>query len=250
MSLGRGAHLDAKKVETRVFPDLATLSQAALEEVERVVEQAVHERGRCAVSLAGGRTPKELYTLWANRSASRTDWERVHLFWGDERCVPPGDPRSNFRMAQEALISRIPIPLANVHPMPTDFPDAARAAAEYETTLRRFFRDELPAFDLQLLGMGVEGHTASLFPGSPALEEKQRWVLAVRTPLEPPQRLTLTPVVLNQGRNTFFLVTGTDKRHVIEALRHELGAAVSRFPVGRIHPAGRVTWFLDQAAAP
>ncbi len=160
----------------------------------------------------------------------RTPWERVHLFWGDERYVPHDDPASNYRMARESLIAHVPIPAENVHPMPTDLPQPEKAAEAYEAELRRFFGTGAPGFDLQLLGLGVEGHTASLFPGSPALEEKERWVAAVVAPAKPPQRLTLTLPVLNQGRNTLFLVTGADKRPIVAALR------------GRIHrelPSGQ-----------
>jgi 6-phosphogluconolactonase len=214
------------------------------------MRDAVKQRGRFAVALAGGRTPAKLYALWAHAEnyGVHTPWDRVHLFWGDERCVPHDDPRSNCRMAREILIAHVPIPAANVHPMPTDLPQPEKCAEAYESEMRQFFGSAPPAFDLQLLGLGPEGHTASLFPGSPAVEEKQRWVAAVEAPIRPSQRLTLTPVVLNQGRNTFFLVSGADKREVIAALRSEPASKPSRYPAGRIQPAGRVLWFLDEAA--
>lgn len=237
-------------MDTRVFPDLEALSRAAFEELLRTMRDAVKQRGRFAVALAGGRTPAKLYALWARAEdyGVRTPWDRVHLFWSDERRVPHDDPLSNCRMAREFLIARVPIPAANVHPMPTDDPDPEKCAEAYESELRKFFGSHPPAFDLQLLGIGPEGHTASLFPGSPALEEKQRWVAAVEAPIRPAQRLTLTPVVLNQGRHTFFLVSGRAKREVIGALRSEPASKLSRYPAGRIQPAGRVLWFLDEAA--
>jgi 6-phosphogluconolactonase len=133
--------------------------------------------------------------------------------------------------------------------MPTELPQPEKAAEAYEAELRRFFGAGAPAFDLQLLGLGVEGHTASLFPGSPALEEKERWVAAVEAPAKPPQRLTLTLPVLNQARNTFFLVVGEDKRKIIAALRGEASPGPSPYPAARIQPSGPAVWFLDKAAA-
>lgn len=238
------------KMDTRVFPDLDALSRAALEELLRIMQEAVRERGRFAIALAGGRTPASLYALWADAKnhGAPTPWDRVHLFWSDERYVGHDDPRSNYGIAWKALVARAPIPQANVHPMPTGAAQPTEAAQAYEAELRKFFGAAPPAFDLQLLGLGIEGHTASLFPGSPALEEQRRWVAAVEAPAEPPQRLTLTPVVLNQGRNTFFLVAGREKREIVAALRRESESQPSPYPAARIRPAGRVLWFLDEAA--
>lgn len=235
-------------MDTRVFPDLDALSRGALDELLRIMQDAVKQRGRFSIALSGGRTPARLYTLWAKEGAG-TPWDRVHLFWGDERYVPHDDPLSNYRMTRETLIDHVPIPATNVHPVPTGLPDPAKAAEAYESQLRAFFGSAPPALDLQLLGLGGEGHTASLFPGSPALEEKQRWVVAVEVEAKPPRRLTMTPVVLNQGRNTFFLVAGADKREILAALRSEPDAGLSKYPAGRIRPPGGTLWFLDQAAA-
>jgi 6-phosphogluconolactonase len=239
-------------MDTRVFPDIEALSRAALDELLRIMGEAVQERGRFVIALSGGRTPEKLYRLWAEseRQKARTPWDKVHLFWGDERYVAKDDPLSNYRMTREALIAQVPIPATNVHPMsgPEDSATPQAAAEAYESELRRFFGSAPPAFDLQLLGLGVEGHTASLFPGSPALEEKARWVMAIEAPAKPAQRLTLTPVVLRQGRNTFFLVSGEDKRQIVHALRTEPGSAPSQYPAGRIRPTGSVVWFLDKAA--
>jgi 6-phosphogluconolactonase len=239
------------KMDARIFPDIEALSRAALEEILRAAQEAVNLRGRAAIALAGGHTPAALYTQWAqqDRKDARTDWERVHLFWGDERFVPHDDPLSNYRMARETLIAHVPIPAANVHPIPTNLPRPELCAEAYESELRKFFGAGPPAFDVQLLGLGTDGHTASLFAGSPALEETQRWVRAVEAPAKPPQRLTLTPVVLNRGLNTCFLVAGADKRQIVAALRSESASKPSAFPAGRIQPAGRVVWFLDEAAA-
>lgn len=238
------------KMETRVFPDIDALSRGALEELLRVMQDAIKQRGRFTIALCGGRTPAKLYTLWAHAEnyGLETPWDRVHLFWGDERYVPQDDPLSNYRMTRKTLIEQVAIPAANVHAVPTNLPTPERAAEAYEAELRGFFGGDAPAFDLQLLGLGVEGHTASLFPGSPALDEKQRWVLAVEAPAKPPRRITLTPVVLNQGRNSFFLVAGADKREILAALRSEPDSKPSQYPAGRIRSAGRTLWLLDQAA--
>jgi 6-phosphogluconolactonase len=237
------------KMDARVFPDLDALSRAALGELLVILRDAVRDRGRFAVALAGGNTPARLYRLWAGpRTAAGIPWDRVHFFYGDERYVPPDDPLSNYRMTRETLISQVPIPAANVHPVPTTLRPAEKAAEAYEAELRKFFA-ETPAFDLLLLGLGTEGHTLSLFPGSPVLEETQRWVAAVEVAAKPPQRVTLTPVVANQARHTFFLVAGEDKREIVEALKHEPEGRPSRYPAARIQPAGGVLWFLDQAAA-
>jgi 6-phosphogluconolactonase len=238
------------KMETRVFDDLDSLSQNALEELFRILDEAVAQRGRFAIALAGGHTPARMYSLWANDTyRDKTPWDRVHLFWGDERYVSTDDPLSNYRMTRETLIARVPIPAENVHPMPTNFVRPSDAAEAYELELREFFGDTRPAFDLQMLGLGPEGHAASLFPDSPALEEKTRWVAAVEAPAKPTTRLTLTLPVLNCGLNTFFLVAGKDKREILSSLRKETDSGQSHYPAARIKPAGRVLWFLDKAAA-
>jgi 6-phosphogluconolactonase len=237
------------KMDTKVFPDIDSLSRAALQNLLAVLEDAVAKRGRFVIALAGGHTPAMMYSLWAEEHSERTPWDRVHLFWGDERFVPQDDPLSNYRMTREKLISRVPIPAANVHPVRTNFPSPQKAAEAYEAELKKFFGAAPPEFDVQLLGLGVEGHTASLFPDSPALDDKQHWVVAVRAPAEPPDRLTLTLTVLNRGRNTFFLVSGANKGPIIAAIRDESGSQPSAYPAGRIRPSGRVIWYLDQAAA-
>jgi 6-phosphogluconolactonase len=243
------------KMDIRVFPDLDALSRGALEELLRSMQDAIQKRGRFAIALAGGHTPAKLYALWAEsiRHGVETPWEKVHLFFGDERYVPADSPLSNYRMVKEALISAVPIPAANVHPMPTGEPSPEQAAEAYEADLRKFFGAEPPALDLQLLGLGPEGHTASLFPGSPVLEEKKKWVAAVDVEAKPKLRLTLTPVVLNAGRKTLFLVAGADKREIVEALKREPDThpdgRSSQYPAAQIHPAGGAIWLLDQAAA-
>ncbi len=239
------------KMDERVYEDLDALSRAALDELLQIARDAVRQRGRFAIALSGGRTPAKLYLLWAqaDAQAAGAPWDRVHLFWGDERYVDHDDLLSNYRMTRESLLAHIAIPAENIHPVPTDCAQADDCARAYEAELRKFFDADVPAFDLQLLGVGREGHTASLFPGSAALEEKNRWVAAVEAPATPRQRLTLTPAVLNHGRNTWFLVSGADKREIIEALRNETSPGSSQYPAARIQPAGAVLWFLDRVAA-
>ncbi len=234
--------------EARVFPDVPLLTRAVADESHRIALDAVLARGRCSICLSGGATPKSLNERWARDFISRMPWGQIHFFWGDERYVPHDDERSNYRMARETLLSRIPIPPENIHPMPTDLADPGKAAIAYEKTLREFFGDR-PEFDLVFLGVGVEGHTASLFPDSPALGEMQRAVVAVRVPAEPPERITLTYPMLNRSRNIFFLAEGGIKREIISEIRREPESATSPYPAARIRSAGRVIWFLDQAAA-
>jgi 6-phosphogluconolactonase len=233
--------------EERVYPDVEALSQGAAEESVRAITLAA-SKGRCTITLAGGRTPARMYSLWAEKYRDAIPWSEIHLFWGDERFVPHTDSRSNYRMVREALLDRVPLPAANIHPIETDFAKPEDAAEAYEKKLREFFSNELPAFDLVLLGMGGEGHTASLFPDSPALEEKERWVVAVRAPIEPPVRLSLTLPVLNRARNVLFLAAGAEKKEVLQAIRNDPEGAARRYPAAMVRPAGHVCWFLDQAA--
>ncbi len=239
------------KLDVNVLPDLLSLSRAVLEETFPIIKEAVAKRGKFSIALSGGHTPEKMYSLWAQTESYRdkTPWDRVHIFWSDERYVAQDSPLSNYHMARETLISHVPIPPKNVHPVPTTLSPPEECARAYETELLKFFGVEQPAFDLQLLGIGPEGHTASLFPDSPALDEKLRWVAAVRVPADPPERITLTPVILNNGRNTFFLMAGENKRAILSAIRAESNVQTSQYPATRIHPARAPVWFLDQAAA-
>ncbi len=235
-------------MSVRVFAHLEALSQAAASLVMRRARAAVDARGRAALALAGGRTPLRLYELLA-RGDDALPWERIHLFWGDERFVPAHDERSNYRAAAVTLVGRVPIPLDHVHPVPTDAPDPEAAARAYERTLRGFFGEgATETFDLVLLGMGADGHTASLFPGDPALDETERWVRAARAPegAEPRARVTLTLPALAAAREALFLVTGTDKAGVLNAILDDDGPA--RYPAGRVRARESVVWLVDRAA--
>ena len=166
------------KPDLRVCADLADLSRRAAEAAVGTINDAVRTAGTCSIVLSGGSTPRTLYSLLASEFRAQIPWAHVQVFWGDERYVPPEDARSNYRMAKETLLDHVPCPPANIHPMPTHFPSAEMAARDYELTLRSHFVGEWPHFDLVLLGIGDDGHTASLFPGSLALAERTRWVVA------------------------------------------------------------------------
>ena len=233
--------------EARVFAETDSMTRAIAEECLRIVGAAVAQNGRCAICLSGGSTPKALNALWARDYASSMPWKQIHLFWGDERYVPHDDPHSNYRMARETLISHVAIPPENINPMPTDYPNPDTAAREYGAILRQFFGAR-PEFDILFLGVGTEGHTASLFPGSPALDESQRWVVAAEVPADPPKRLSLTYPVINKSPNVFFLVAGAEKREIFQTIRRDSGGPTSAYPAARVE-APRVVWFVDQAAA-
>ncbi|MCU1304293.1 MAG: 6-phosphogluconolactonase [Candidatus Sulfotelmatobacter sp.] len=238
-------------VDLRRLTTPQDLFQAAAEEVIRTATTAVAQRGRFTIALSGGSTPKNLYTLIA-ANASAMPWAQMFFFWGDERHVAPEDPESNYRMAKEALLSKVPIPPANVFPVPTENPDADAAAAAYEQTLRKFFALEpgqFPRFDLILLGMGPDGHTASLFPETAALHEKSRLVVANWVEKMKTHRITFTLPVLNAARCVAFLVSGADKAAVLREVL-EGAAPPEKYPSKLVQPTnGKLIWFLDRAAA-
>src|SRR3954470_189620 len=233
-----------------VASDLEALSHQVANQIARTAAEAVAARGRCALALAGGNTPRRAYELLAEPPLrDAMPWDALHLFWGDERCVPPDHPDSNYRMAREALIDRAPISPANVHRVPTEQGSAVAVAAYYERELRTFFAlevEDIPRFDLILLGLGPDGHTASLFPGSPALDETRRLVVPNSIDYMPHERVTFTFPVLDAAREIDFLIAGRDKAE-------KLAAALSSdqtLPAGRVHPTdGELRWYVDRAAA-
>jgi 6-phosphogluconolactonase len=235
--------------DLRVFSDLDELSLRAAESAVVVIRDAVQARGTCSLALSGGSTPPVLYRLLASRFREDIPWAGVHIFWGDERYVPPDDSRSNYGMARKTLLDHVPCPAANIHPMPTYFPTPDEAARAYEATLRNHFSTAWPRFDLMFLGLGPDGHTASLFPGSLAVDERTRWVLPVPDPPAPPMRLTLTLPVLSQSAHTYFLVSGSDKAQALRAASAER-ADPHVCPAGGVRPAtGVLLWWVDKAAA-
>lgn len=232
-----------------VLPDIDALSRAAAAEAVGIIRSAVAQRGTCALALSGGNTPRSLYQLLGTAYRDQIPWVHVHLYWGDERYVPSDDPASNYRMVRETLLNAVPIPAAQVHPMPTGHADPNDAAREYEVLLKRQFNDDWPRFDLILLGLAPDGHIASLFPGSKALVEDKRRVVAVRVPKEPPQRLTLTLPAINHAANVHFLVAGRSKAGALH--RALVGPCdVQTCPALGVKPMdGTVTWWVDEAAA-
>jgi 6-phosphogluconolactonase len=239
-------------VEIRTLTTPQELFAAAAEEVVRAANEAIEERGRFTIALPGGSTPRNLFTLLATNARTSLPWDRMFFFWGDERHVPPTDPESNYRMAEETLLSKIPVAAGNVFRIAAENPDAAAAAEAYEKTLRKFFALEpgqFPRFDLILLGMGPDGHTASLFPGTAALEEKSKLVVANWVDKLKTSRLTLTLPVLNAARCVAFLVSGMDKAPALHAVL-ESDAPGEQYPSKLIHPTdGKLIWLLDRAAA-
>ena len=239
-------------VEIRVLTTPQELFGAAAEEVVRTAQEAVADRGRFTIALSGGSTPKSLFNLLASNARTTLPWDKMFFFWGDERHVAPTDPDSNFRMADEAMLSKIPVAPGNIFRIEAENPDASAAAAAYEKTLRKFFQlgsDGVPRFDLILLGMGPDGHTASLFPLTAALQEKSRLVVANWVEKLKTNRLSLTLPVLNAARCVTFLVSGTDKAVVLKSVLEE-AVPGEQYPAKMVRPTdGKLVWLLDRAAA-
>jgi 6-phosphogluconolactonase len=230
----------------QIFPTPEALADAVARHVVVCAKEAISATGRFMVALSGGSTPQAAYRqLATGDSARQVDWRLVHVLWGDERCVPPDDPRSNYRMAKEALLDRVPIPAEQVHRIRGE-DDPEKAAAEYEGELRALLGD---AIDLVLLGLGEDGHTASLFPGQSSVHETERWVLAVCGPDGKMWRVTLTPAVLNRSKNVTFIVSGANKAaRFQQVLQGPFTPDV--LPAQAIRPPqGRLTWMVDEAAA-
>ena len=242
----------SSSAEIRTLTTPQELFAAAAEEVIRAANEAVSARGKFTISLSGGSTPKSLYNLLATNARTALPWDQMYFFWGDERHVPPNDPDSNYRMVNEAMLSKVAVPPANVFRIEAENRDASAAAAAYEQTLRKFFELDatgVPRFDLILLGMGPDGHTASLFPGTEGLKEKSRLVIANWVEKLKTHRLSFTLPVLNAGRCVAFLVSGTDKAPALKAVL-EGNEPGEQYPAKLVQPKdGKLIWFLDRAAA-
>ncbi|MCY3731132.1 MAG: 6-phosphogluconolactonase [Rhodospirillaceae bacterium] len=236
-----------KAMQLTVFPDAPALGRAA---AEWLIERLERADGEVAVALSGGSTPRHLYRHLAQPDLrDRLPWQRLHWFWGDERCVPPDDPRSNFGVFRSLLLAGAPAPAANVHPVPTLGCSPHEAAGQYAAELQRFYRRARSAadaclFDVVVLGLGEDGHTASLFPGSSALGERDSWVVAVTATGGEP-RITLTYPALESCRHCLFLVSGRAKRGILDAV-----VRGEDCPAARLRTRGACAWFVDSAAAP
>ena len=237
-------------LEIKIVSDSAELNRVAAHEFKNSVDSAIAANGRFAVALSGGNTPRSVYSLLASDYKTALPWDKVHIFFGDERSVPPDHPDSNYRMANEALFAKIAIPAGNVHRVRTELaPDAA--AEDYDRQLRDFFNlssGAWPRFDLVLLGLGEDGHTASLFPGSSALEEKSRLVAATWVERMKTFRITLTYPVLNHAAAVEFLISGAGKAQILSQVLSSSSGAT--YPAQRIKPErGRLLWLVDDDAA-
>lgn len=236
--------------DVRVFPDAVSAAIAAAGEFVSACAGTAIEGRLFVAAISGGSTPVALFRLLATKEyREQLDWGRIHLFWVDERCVPPTHKDSNFGAAYDTLLSRVPVPPGNVHRIMGELgPD--EAAMRYEGELRRHFGAEaIPCFDLVMLGMGADGHTASLFPGSPVLTEQTRLAVPVSAEGLASHRVTLTLPVINHAYNVVFLVTGMDKAGVMREVL-EGGEGAGRYPASHVRPEnGRLVWFIDNEAA-
>jgi 6-phosphogluconolactonase len=240
--------------EVQIVPEAEALYRAGAAEFVRLAGEAVMAKGSFTVALSGGSTPKGLYGLLATDPGLRGQmpWDKIHVFWGDERHVPPTDAESNYRMAHEALLSKVPIPPAHVYRIKSEARDASHAADDYEQTLREFFRvsaGQLPRFDLVFLGLGPEAHTASLFPGTKALHETKRLVVSNWVGKFYTDRITMTPPILNHAACVVFLVSGEEKALPLKAVL-EGPYEPEQLPAQLIRPDhGRLLWLVDRHAA-
>jgi 6-phosphogluconolactonase len=227
---------------------LADPTALARHVAEWMTTTALAVTGAFRVSLSGGSTPKALYALLASDAfRERFPWQRVSWYWGDERFVPWDHPESNYRMTREAMLAKAPVPPENIHPVSADG-TPEQAASRYERTLQEAYGATVldsarPLFDITLLGLGADGHTASLLPGEPVLQERKRWVAAVSHG-RPEVRITMTYPVIESSRRVAFLVAGKDKAAIVKAIR----AGGSQVPAARVRPVGELIWFIDRAA--
>lgn len=230
--------------EIRRFNTLDELSRTAAEAIAELSAAAIREHGRFALALSGGSTPRTLYRLLARDYREKIDWKKVHLFWGDERYVPQGDPASNYRMVEETLLTNLEIPSGNVHPIPTSFPNPAKAMEAYTMKLEEYFGFGSPEFDLVLLGLGNDGHTASIFPSTPVEETRKGLVIVTQSPIAPTIRISLAMNVLDNAQNVFFLVAGSEKQKVLNTVLADSGNPDSQYPAARVR-ARRLVWYVS-----
>ena len=250
-----------------VYPTVDALSAAAAQAIARAAQESIDARGSFLLVLSGGETPRATYELLAGRHGAAIAWERTHVFFSDERCVPPDDARSNFAMARDTLLSHVPIPAEQVHAVETTSGTPEQMASRYEREIRSRLsalsdsaaerreptaesREE-PTFDCALMGVGADGHTASLFPGDAAVKESKGWVLAVQAPASAPvrQRITLTLPVLNRSRRVLFLVAGKGKAAVVARVLRRDDSNEEPLPAALVHGVQETRWLLDAEAA-
>lgn len=235
-------------MELHIFKDGEALSSAAAAFIADSIARTLKTSNRYTIALSGGSTPKRLHQILAQAPyKEQIDWSKLHIFWGDERAVPFEDSRNNAKMAYDTLLNFVPVPAEQVHVMRTDI-DPQQSADEYEKILHQYFDNTATSFDLVLLGMGDDGHTLSLFPGTAVIHEEQRWATAFYLKAQEMYRITLTKVIVNRSACVAFLTTGSAKTH---ALKEVLKGAYDpdRYPSQVIKPVGELHWFVDEAAA-
>ena len=243
--------------EIIIVADAGSVAHEAARRFTDLAREAIDSRGRFSVALSGGSTPGALFTLLAEAPyRERIPWAEVHLFWGDERWVPADDPESNFSLARETILNEVDLPRENIHPVPTDSETAEEGAVRYEQALRTFFASpgdtgDFSTFDLVHLGVGEDGHTASLFPDDPALLEAERWVLPVTTPpwRPPRERVTFTLPLINSARTVLFTASGSAKREVVRSIVLDQTGGEKRYPAGMVKATEDLVWYVDEEAS-
>jgi len=234
--------------DIRRFPNKDALSKAVAEHFVKLAERAIRSHGRFAVALAGGSTPERAYRLLATTHKDKVNWKQVYVFWGDERTVPPDHQDSNYRMALDAFLSGVPIPDDQIYRMRGEL-TPEEAAEDYNTKLQKFFGGVGPRFDLIMLGMGDDGHTASLFPHTSALDAHEAWVVANHVPQQDATRITLTVPAINAAAEVLFMVTGEAKSDALQAVLQGKRQPAT-YPAQLVSPVdGALLWMVDQAAA-
>jgi len=240
-------------MDVKSFPDLEKTCSALAERIVELSRESIEQKKTFSLVLSGGRTPRLFYNLLGTQYAGEIQWNFVHLFWGDERWVPRNHQESNYAMAFETLISKVPIPQKNIHPMPVDARSPDKGADIYEKSLKDYFNNSESdvrgyTFDAVILGLGEDGHTASLFPGNPALFESDKWVIPVQAPASYPtkDRLTLTFPAINISKNVFFLVSGKGKKKIVDSILKKESTQRKKYPAEMVQPKGQLSWFLDQ----
>jgi len=232
----------------RIFPTVQALSEAAAIELARLSSDSIAQRGRFMLALSGGSTPRTLYELLGKNYRNSIDWQYVHIFWGDERYIPHENPESNYFLAKKSFLGYIEIPIENIHPIPTSYSSPEEAARTYDHELKDIFGEIKPEFDLILLGLGSDGHTASLFPGLKFENDDSRNVIVTESPAGPRIRISLTMNTINRARNIFFLVEGEEKAGILKKVLNCIQEDQPNFPASRVNPIGIVTWFVDRTA--
>jgi 6-phosphogluconolactonase len=242
--------------ETFVFPDCEAASRALASTVAGLLGSALEEAPRASIAVSGGKTPGPLFTLLGSEFRTRVDWSRVHVFWTDERAVPVTDPGSNFRLANERWLVPARVPPENLHPIPCGTAPVDEAARRYESELRRFFgggdrRATPEGFDVTLLGVGLDGHVASIFPPAPASSDSGAWVTWTETAPQPPHvaRVSVALDFLNRSRDVLFLVCGREKHAILRDVLDPVAGRGEGLPAARVVARDRLEWFLDAAAA-